>query len=78
MDRATFDAHAMLAVHEPVPCDALALDALTPQEAALTRHLQRLAQGRVEQEFLPAEAVHAAVAAWLGGRSIVERAVDSH
>lgn len=69
MDRATFEAHAVLAVNEPVPCDELALDALTPQQAALAHHLRELARGRVEQEFLPAEAVHAAVAAWLGGKS---------
>jgi hypothetical protein len=69
MDRATFDTHAVLAVNEPVPCDELALEALTPQEAALAQHLRGLAQGRVEQEFLPTEVVHAAVAAWLIGKS---------
>lgn len=70
MDRATFDAHARLAVIEPVPCDQLALNALTPQEAALAQHLRGLARGRVEQEFLPADLVHASVGAWLEPRNL--------
>ena len=66
MDRATFDTHAHLAVPEPVPCDALPFDALHPPEAALVQHLRGLTQGRLEQEFLSAPAVAAAVAAWAG------------
>lgn len=68
MDRATFDTCAELAVNEPVPCDALPLDALHPPEAALVQHLRGLARGRLEQEFLPAEAVAAALQAWADGR----------
>ena len=68
MDRATFDTCADLAVNEPVPCDALPLDALPPPEAALLQHLRGLAQGRLEQEFLPAETVAAALQAWTNGR----------
>lgn len=65
MDRAIFDTHAQLAVNEPVPCDELTLDALTPAEAALAQHLRGLSQGRLEQEFLPARVVGDAVQAWL-------------
>ncbi len=65
MDRATFDAHAHLAVHEPVPCNDLPMDALTPQEGALAEHLRGLALGRLEQEFVAGPAVAAAVANWL-------------
>ena len=69
MDRATFDAHAHLAVSEPVPCDALALDALAPDEAALAQHLRGLAQGRLEQEFLPDQVVDEAVKGWFSGNA---------
>jgi hypothetical protein len=65
MDRATFDAQAHQAVNEPVPCDDLSLDALTPPEAALVQHLRGLAQGRLEQEFLPDRVVDDAVQGWL-------------
>ena len=65
MDRATFDAHAHWAVSEPVPCDDWALDTLTPPEAALAQHLRGLAQGRLEQEFLPDRVVGEAVRGWL-------------
>jgi hypothetical protein len=65
MDRATFDAHAHQAVNEPVPCDDPSLDALTPPEAALVQHLRGLAQGRLEQEFLPDRVVDDAVQGWL-------------
>ena len=69
MDRATFDAHAHRAVNEPVPCDDSALDGLTPDEAALARHLRGLAQGRLEQEFLPDRVVGDAVQDWLAGNA---------
>ena len=69
MDRATFDAHAHWAVSEPVPCDDSVLDALTPPEAALTQHLRGLAQGRLEQEFLPDQVVDDAVRGWLSGNA---------
>ena len=66
MDRATFDTCADLAVSEPVPCDALPIDTLLAQEAALAEHLRGLAQGRLEQEFVPAQLVAEAVAQWTG------------
>ena len=66
MDRATFDTCADLAVSEPVPCDALPIDTLLAQEAALAEHLRSLAQGRLEQEFVPAQLVAEAVAQWTG------------
>lgn len=70
MDRATFDAHAHLAVSEPVPCDDSALDGLTAPEAALAQHLRGLAQGRLEQEFLPDRVVGDAMQAWLSSNTI--------
>jgi hypothetical protein len=70
MDRTTFDAHAHLAVSEPVPCDDSALDGLTALEAALAQHLRGLAQGRLEQEFLPDLVVVDAVQAWLAGSAV--------
>lgn len=62
MDRATFEAHADLAVSEPVPCEELPI---TAPHAELAQHLRGLGRGRLEQEFLPPAVVHAAVAAWL-------------
>jgi hypothetical protein len=70
MDRATFDAHAHLAVSEPVSCDDSALDGLTALEASLAQHLRGLAQGRLEQEFLPDLVVVDAVQAWLAGSAV--------
>lgn len=62
--RATFDAHGHLAVAEPVHAAEPVSDRLRPGEAALDQHLRTLNKGRLEQEFLPAEAVHLAVRAW--------------
>ncbi|MFT5933598.1 MAG: hypothetical protein ACI9M6_000642 [Hydrogenophaga sp.] len=70
MDRTTFDAHTHLAVSEPVSCDDSALDGLTAPEAALAQHLRGLAQGRLEQEFLPDLVVVDAVQAWLAGSAV--------
>lgn len=64
MDRTTFDAHAHLAVTEPVPCDTLPFEALHPQETSLVQHLRGLARGRLEQEFVPADEVAFAVSRW--------------
>ncbi len=66
MDRATFDAHQPLAVTEPVHAAEPACGALRPHEAALGQHLRTLDKGRLEQEFLPPEAVHRAVQTWVG------------
>ena len=64
MDRTRFDAHAHLAVPEPVHAPELAQDGLQPQEVALAQHLRSLEKGRLEQEFLPAEEVAGAVRQW--------------
>ena len=68
MDRATFDAHAAMAVAEPQPCDAPWPPALLPpHEAALAQHLMALPRGRLEQEFLPANKVASAIDEWMNG-----------
>lgn len=64
MDAATFSAHQHLAVAEPVHASEPISGARTPEEAALQAHLRAQAKGRLEQEFLPADAVHSAVSAW--------------
>ena len=61
MDRATFDAHAERAVAEPVQASELSQSGLLAHEVALAQHLRTLDKGRLEQEFLPAEAVACAV-----------------
>lgn len=75
MDRSTFDAHAHLAVNEPVPCDDLPLDALLPQEAALARHLRSLSRGRLEQEFLPTQTVANAALRWLAASACAKESL---
>lgn len=64
MDRASFDAHAHLAVAEPVHAANLPQGSLLPHEAELALHLRTLGKGRLEQEFLPAEKVACAVEKW--------------
>ena len=64
MDRASFDAHAHLAVAEPVHATDLSQDGLLPQEVQLAHHLRGLEKGRLEQEFLSAEQVATAVEKW--------------
>ena len=64
MDRATFDAHAERAVAEPVQASELSQSGLLAHEVALAQHLRTLDKGRLEQEFLPAEAVACAVRQW--------------
>ena len=63
MDRATFDAHSRQAVSEAVhaPCAPPELQA---GEQTFFEFLQAHATGRVEQEFVNAEYVSAALAAW--------------
>src|SRR5690606_23202284 len=61
MDRTTFDVHQPLAVAEPVHAHEPASEALLPEEAALDTHLRTQEKGRLEQEFLPTDAVHRAV-----------------
>ena len=64
MDAATFSAHQHLAVTEPVHAPESGCDTLQPDEAALMVHLRAQEKGRLEQEFLPANAAHSAVCAW--------------
>ncbi len=64
MDAATFSAHQHLAVAEPVHAPEYACNTLQPDEAALMVHLRSQDKGRLEQEFVPADAVHSAVCAW--------------
>lgn len=64
MDAATFSAHHSLAVAEPVHAPEPTARALCPPEATLAAHLRTQDNGRLEQEFLPTDAVHRAVHAW--------------
>jgi len=64
MDAATFSAHHSLAVAEPVHAPEPTARALCPPEATLAAHLRTQDKGRLEQEFLPTDAVHRAVHAW--------------
>lgn len=64
MDGRTFDAHAALAVLEPNPASELPPDALSEPERALYLRLRHARKGRLEQEFLPREAVVARLSAW--------------
>lgn len=53
------------AVQEPYPASPEPSGDLTPEEAALYSRLLEQERGRLEQEFLPATAVHAAIEHWL-------------
>lgn len=64
MDQATFDTFVHLAVNEPVHATEHLRSKLLSHEAVLDRHLRSLKNGRLEQEFLAAEAVQSAVQAW--------------
>lgn len=65
MDHASFSTHQHLAVAEPVPANTPLPGALRPNEEALDKHLRTIDKGRIEQEFLPAEAVRQAIEDWL-------------
>jgi hypothetical protein len=67
MDAATFSAHQHLAVAEPVHAPDSACGTLAPDEATLCVHLRTQQKGRLEQEFVPTNAVHRAVRAWVDG-----------
>ena len=67
MDAATFSAHQHLAVAEPVHATDSAYGTLAPDEATLCVHLRTQQKGRLEQEFVPTNAVHRAVRAWVDG-----------
>lgn len=65
MDRATFDAHQDRAVPEPAHAPPpLPGSSLLLTERGLDGHLRTLENGRLEQEFLPADVVHRAVQSW--------------
>ena len=64
MDRATFAAHQSLAVAEPVHAPDTVSGPWTPEQKALDAHLRAQDKGRLEQEFVPTDAVHRAVCAW--------------
>ncbi|WP_454733423.1 MULTISPECIES: Wadjet anti-phage system protein JetD domain-containing protein [Cupriavidus] len=67
MDRACFDRYApALAVNEPVRAGAEPPEGLDAAEAAFYQYLCGLERGRLEQEFLPADTVAAALGAWHG------------
>lgn len=67
MDRTTFNAHAHLAVPEPVAADGAPSGVWLPAEAALATHLRTLVRGRLEQEFVSPQAVADAVTQWRWG-----------
>jgi hypothetical protein len=67
MTRDILDAYAALsAVPELSPAAESPPIALTESESMLYRHMLTLERGRLEQEFLPADQVHHAVATWGG------------
>ncbi len=67
MDASTFSAHGPgQAVGEPVKAEAQPPEGLTAAEQALYRRLYDREKGRLEQEFLPVERVHAELARWRG------------
>lgn len=73
MDRTTFDAHAHLAVAEPVHASPFndnptLSGGYTPEEVALGQHLRTLPLGRLEQEFLSPDVVAQAVGTWRPAR----------
>ena len=77
MDRDTFEAHAAVAVTEPVHAvESAAYRGLLAHEADLAQHLRSLEKGRLEQEFLSAATVSAAFQKW--GRREEDLAPASH
>lgn len=69
MDRATFDAHAGLAVLESVGAPG-APHTLHADEIDFYRFLSATPRGRLEQEFLPPALVRQALADWLGAARV--------
>lgn len=65
MNRDLFECHATaMAVAEPVTAGQEPPEGLTSDEQAFYRHLLHLQNGRIEQEFLPSEAVIPALSCW--------------
>lgn len=67
MTREVFDRHADAAVAEATPASTDPPAGLNDEESALYRHLLSLDRGRLEQEFLSADLVRAAVWDWFDG-----------
>jgi len=68
MDRITFDTFAGASgVEEPQPAPSITPPGLTESEAKLYQRLQQSDRGRLEQEFLPVDVVHSAIADWIDG-----------
>jgi hypothetical protein len=67
MTMEVFSAHQYLAVSERCPAAENPPAHLSGEEQELYRHLRQVAEGRLEQEFLPRELVAAAVHAWRSG-----------
>lgn len=71
MDQATFEAFAPRhAVAEPIKADPLPPAGLEPSEQALYRHLYERENGRLEQEFVPIEAVRREAERWRADRPV--------
>lgn len=67
MGRQCFDQFARdFSVMEPVRAGDSAPAGLTPSESAFYQYLQLQERGRLEQEFIPAQAVQAAFCSWRG------------
>lgn len=70
MDREVFEEFGKeSAVVEPLPASPVAPASLNDSEAGLYNLLLQLDRGRLEQEFLPVEKVHAAVLRWITASS---------
>lgn len=64
MTREAFDLHSHSAVPENAPASVAPPTNLTAAETSLYRHLLSCANGRLEQEFLPASFVHPTIVSW--------------
>jgi hypothetical protein len=65
MERLLFDRHAAeLSVLEPTTAGPTPADGLAEDEKAFYRYLLGLPKGRIEQEFLPREAVTHVLSHW--------------
>ncbi|QET03916.1 hypothetical protein FOB72_17260 (plasmid) [Cupriavidus pauculus] len=69
MAKQCFDRYSELSVREPVPAGDSVPAGLTMSEAEFYQFLLLQERGRLEQEFLPSDAVHTAFWQWYGGES---------
>lgn len=71
MSRTVFETYSeTYAVAEDTPAGEHPPDALLPEECELYRAIRCASKGRLEQEFLPAALVGAAIGAWHSGQTI--------